>query len=122
MLNAQAAQNASIVGQGMANRIGEQNAAQQNYSSALNNMGSAAANMTNQQQSIGQFQYAQGQNALNFGAQGVANQQAVNASNAANIYNARSGNLAAQTTANAAQAQNLGHTVSSVAGFMAGGA
>jgi hypothetical protein len=125
MLNAQAAQNASIVGQGQVARAGEINQAQQMYNQALagisgqaNAMGQTAANMTNQQQALGQFQYDQGQNNLNYQTGIAGNKQQVNATNAQNVLAGQQGNLGAAAQSNAAQAAAMGQTMKSVGGML----
>lgn len=115
MLNAQAAQNGSIVGQGMINRIQEQNQAQQNYSALLGQMGTTAANMQSGQMALGQAQYQQGQNNLNFDAQNWQNQYAARTGAAQNIFNAYQGNLTGQTAAMADASAKLGNTATAIA-------
>lgn len=132
MLGAQAAQNAAIVGQGMATRANEINTAQTNYNAAMqglsgtaanmsnsaNALGQTAAGMTNQQMNMGEFGYQQGQNNLNYQTANANNLQQVNATNAQNLLAGQQGNIAAATAANAAQSAAMGQTLKSVGGMM----
>lgn len=108
MLNAQAAANAQIVGQGMVNRAQEQAQAQQAYAGQLGSMQS-------QQQNLGQFQYAQGQNALQNASTMNLQRQQVNAANNAAVYDAQSATLGRKTQAAQAQAAALGNTLGAAA-------
>lgn len=122
MLDAQAIQNASIVGQGQINRAGEIAQAQQAYNSTLGNisgqanaMGSTLSGMTNQQMGMGQSRYNQGRDALSYYTGNANNRQSTNATNAQNLLAGQQGNLAAAAQSNQAQAKAMGQTLSSAA-------
>lgn len=132
MLGAQAVQNANIVSQGAAMRAQELQSAQSMYANQLSNMGQTAQGLTNTQQGLGQFAYAQGQNNLNYqmasnnqmyqnAAQNASLRQQAHANNLGAAYNARMGNITDQTAANKNQAAALGHTIQSAGSFLAGG-
>jgi hypothetical protein len=91
------------------------NSAQQNYAALLGQMGQTAAGMTGVQNTMGQQNYQQAQDYLNYRAQ-MANQQNQMAQNtAATNYGAITGNLQGMQTAIAQQGQNLWNTASAVA-------
>lgn len=127
MLGAQAAQNASIVGQGSAMRAQEQQAAQAQYANQLqgmgnqaNAMGQTAAGMTSMQNQLGQEQYNQAQTNLGYLTQSgnQANQNAQ--STAQNIHNSTMQNLDGKWAAQKDQTASLGNTLSSAAMMAAG--
>lgn len=119
MLNSQATQDASIVGQGSAMRAQEQQAAQGQYASIL-------SAMQGEQQSMGQQQYTQGQNNLSYQTQANANSAAMQNAAASNYFNARMGNY--NQAAQSAQAgmsqigQYVGAAAKGAASGLAGGA
>jgi len=115
MLNAQAAQNAAIVSSGQANRATELNNAQNNYTTALGNMGATAQNMTNTQNAIANQAYGAARDTQNYATS--ANQQGLSNWNtySANVLNAQMSDIDANYKAQLQQNQNLGNTVSSAA-------
>lgn len=115
MLNAQAMQNAGIVGQGQIARAGEMNAAQQNYAALLGQMGQTAAGMTGVQNTMGQQQYQQAMDYQNYRTQMAAQQNQMAQNTAATKYGATTGNLQGMQAALAQQGQNLFNTASAVA-------
>lgn len=112
MLNAQAAQDAQIVGQGQANRAQEINLAQQNYANQL-------SGMTNQQMQMGQMQYGQAQNNLNYHTQNANNQAAFNSAAASNLWNVQDQNIQQAAGATSAQNQQIGNSINSVGQMVA---
>ena len=119
MLNAQAAQNSNIVGQGLISRIEEQNAARKQYAGLLGQMGQTAAYMQQGQMALGGAQYQQGQNNLGFMQQTANNQYAAQSGTNQNIFNGFQSNLDAETESKKAAAAALANTVTSA---MSGGA
>lgn len=120
MLNAQAMQNAGIVGQGAAMRAQETAAAQQAYSGALGQMASTANAMYGNQMALGQANYQQGQNNLGYLTQTANNQNQVRTGAVQNIFNGAQGNLAGETASKQQAVAALGNTISSAAGFATG--
>lgn len=120
LLNAQAAQNASIVGQGMVNRAGETAAGQQAYSTALGQAANTANAMYGNQYNLGNAQYQQGQNNLGYLTQTANNQQQVQSAASENIFNGYQGNLNGQTQSQQAANAALGNTIASTAGLVTG--
>ncbi len=121
MLGAQALQNSAIVGQGMQTRAQETAAGQTAYAGALGQMASTGQNMFQNQYGMGQQQYQQGQNNLGYQTQTASNQLQAQSGASQNIFNGAQGNLAAQTQSQQAATAALGNTISSAAGFVAGG-
>lgn len=117
MLNAQAMQNAQIVGQGAAMRAQETAAGQQAYSGALGNMANTANAMYGNQFGLGQAQYGQDVNNLGYLTNTAQNQQAVRSGAAQNIFNGAQGNLNAQYQSQQAATAALGNTISAFAGW-----
>lgn len=114
MLNAQAAQNASIVSAGQSNRAAELNQAQNNYSSMLGQMGQTAAGMTSMQNTMGQQNYQQAQNALNYNTSAAQQSLSNHNTYAANMLNAQMSDIDANYKANLQQNQAMGNTVDAI--------
>lgn len=122
MLNAQAMQNSSIVGQGMIARAQETAAGQTAYANALGAQANTANAMYQNQYGLGNAQYQQGQNNLGYQTQTANNQLQAQSGASQNVFNAYQGNLAGQTQSQQAATAALGNTISSAAGFITGAA